>query len=835
MTSSPAEAVGSLRDRLARLRARLRRITILTGTARILVAGAALLACSFLADRFLDLPIGVRRFVRLGLLDRPAELGSFVWLAALAFSTLALVATARRGLAAASVCAFVIAGVPGVLVFLGWRSLWRPLGRRPSDERLAADVEQRHEALNDRLLASLDFEGQLAHPTRGESPTFMAKTVEEAEAGARSIEFSSVASGRSALTRIAFALLAMGTLVAACVAMPELSSLWWRRSALLEEVSWPRATNLVVVMRDAAGNETERDPATPFVVSLGQTLTVTARAKGAIPDEVEILDRTERDGPSGRALAHRMRAASGRDGLFEYEFRDVRGSFSFFVRGGDDRDEIPVHHVEVRVPPHVVGLRADLEFPAYLGLPARHVDNGSFSVPEGTKIAISFESDAADARAEALIDDTPIAVETSAVKAMAGGANGPTHTFRTTAARAFRYRIRILAADGRENDPAVDAYEVAVEPDTPAKPEWVWPRGPLETTPAGRIPLFAQTRDDHGIASLTLDVDVPGTPARTFPLALRSPDAPDAANDRAYGTDSIRTYVPLEIASLTDASGKGPSALQRISVRITATDSKGQVSSGAWTPIDLLKSDEFERSFSSRRTSIKSEIEGLKADLAKTRELTAVPTTADAAADVERRGLRDVQYRLGKLRADVDRTTRSVTALFHAHVHGRIGGKAATERVLAILDQRHRTTWVQATRKPGAEAPPSSGYRDAEDEVFPYDLYRDVMQARRDRRLVDSDALDRLVAVLDAAVTTASELAPMAHEASVVAARTGAPDDVAALIVAEDRFAAGLGNVLSAMAQWQSLAELTLFVRRLIEEQEVLHGDIRNLGNGTKK
>ena len=75
----------------------------------------------------------------------------------------------------------------------------------------------------------------------------------------------------------------------------------------------------------------------------------------------------------------------------------------------------------------------------------------------------------------------------------------------------------------------------------------------------------------------------------------------------------------------------------------------------------------------------------------------------------------------------------------------------------------------------------------------------------------------------------------MAHEASIVAARTGTPDDVAALIAAEDRLATGLEGVLAAMAQWQSLAELTLFVRRLIEEQEVLRGDIRNLGNGARK
>lgn len=823
MTSPSPSPVAALRERLGRLRGRLRRITWTSGLARLVLAASALLACSFLADRFLDLPIGVRRFVRAGLLDRPDGLGTPLWFVGLGVGFVALIATARRGLAAAAVAAFVIAGVPGVLAYVAWRTLSRPLGRRRSDERLAADVERRHAALGDRLQASLDFESQLAHPTRGESTVFMARTVEEAHEEARSIEFAAIASSRGAWMRLALATLAASSLVAAAAAAPTWASLWWRRSALLEEVPWPRATDLVVVVRDASGVEHEHDPAVPYVVSLGQSITLFARAQGRVPDDVEILDRTARDGPSGRALSHRMRPVADHRGLFEYEFRDVRGDFSFFVRGGDDRDEVPLHRVTVHVPPRVVGLRADLTYPAYLATPPRHVDAGTFTVPEGTAMVVSFESDVELSRAEVLLDDAPIAL----------AASGRTRSFTTTATKAFRYRIRIAAVDGRENDPAVDAYEVGVEPDTPARPEWVWPRGPVETTPDGRVPLFAQTRDDHGVASLAIEVDVPGAPKKSIPLALRTPDAPDGANDRAYGSDSIRSYLPLEIASLVDAEGRTLTAPRRVLVRMAAVDSKGQASAGPWTSIDLLKADELERSFSSRRTSLKAEIEGLRAEVKATRELTAVPTATDAGADVERRALRDVQFRLGKLRSDVDRATRGVSALFNAQVYGRLGARPPIERILAILDRRHRATFVQAARRagePGAEAP-----LDVDSEVFPYDVYRDVITARRERRLLDSDVLDRLVGVLDHGVDVATDFAPAAHEAAAAAVRTGTADDVSALVAAEDRLGRGLDEMLVAMAQWQSLAELTLFVRRLIEEQEALRGGIRNLGKESSK
>ena len=95
--------------------------------------------------------------------------------------------------------------------------------------------------------------------------------------------------------------------------------------------------------------------------------------------------------------------------------------------------------------------------------------------------------------------------------------------------------------------------------------------------------------------------------------------------------------------------------------------------------------------------------------------------------------------------------------------------------------------------------------------------------------------LDRLVAVLEASITTAGDLAPAAEEAAALAVRTGAAAEVDALLAAESKLGAGVDSILAAMSQWQSLAELTLFVRRLIEEQESLRGGIRSLHGGAQK
>ena len=199
-TSMPprSPALARIVERLARLRARVRRIFAAAGVGRLLAWTAGCLVAWFLADVFLDLPVGVRRFVRFGLLDRPADLSFAAWAGLLGVAATLGVLTARHGSALAGVCAFAVAGVPGVLLWVAARHVLSPLRIPLPDDALALSVEARFRGLEDRLAAALDFDRELAAPTRGESPAMMARVVDEAGAEADRLEFATVATARSA-------------------------------------------------------------------------------------------------------------------------------------------------------------------------------------------------------------------------------------------------------------------------------------------------------------------------------------------------------------------------------------------------------------------------------------------------------------------------------------------------------------------------------------------------------------------------------------------------------------------------------------------------------------
>src|SRR5690242_16229679 len=99
MPTTPAPrsaAMAEILRRLARLRARVRGIAMRAGAARVLMLAVGCFALSFLADRWLDLPLGVRRFLRLGLLDQPSWMPTVVWLVVVVALLTLLVVALRR-------------------------------------------------------------------------------------------------------------------------------------------------------------------------------------------------------------------------------------------------------------------------------------------------------------------------------------------------------------------------------------------------------------------------------------------------------------------------------------------------------------------------------------------------------------------------------------------------------------------------------------------------------------------------------------------------------------------------------------------------------------------
>src|SRR5687768_14232077 len=246
MPTSPA--LSRVVARLAALRSRIRSLLAIRGATRWLALAATIVIAWFLADVLLDLPFDERRFVRLGLLDRPPGLAGGAWFLLLAASVLLFVLTVRHRSGLAAAFAFTTAGVVGVLVWALGRHVLSPLRVRLSDEALALAVEARFARLNDRLAAALDFDREMAAPSRGESPAMMARVVDEAGAEAERIEFDAVASPRGTKRAAAAAGVAIGVLAVLLLAMPATAGLWARRSLLLERVSWPRVTTLVAVV-----------------------------------------------------------------------------------------------------------------------------------------------------------------------------------------------------------------------------------------------------------------------------------------------------------------------------------------------------------------------------------------------------------------------------------------------------------------------------------------------------------------------------------------------------------------------------------------------------------
>lgn len=812
-------AVDCILDRLARLRARVRRILATAGVGRLLGWAAVLVAVWFLADLLLDLPLGVRRFVRLGLLDRPADLGAAAWLGLGLAATGLLVVTLRHGSPLAGVAAFAVAGVPGVLVLVAARHLVAPLRLPLPDDALALGIEAKFRRLEDRLAAALDFHRELGAPSRGESPAMMARVVEEADAEAATVEVAAVASARTARRA---ALAGVGATAAAAALLAALgadAALWARRALALEDVGWPRRTTLLAVTVDPDGTERAKDPSTPYVAALGQSLVVLARATGKVPSAVEIVDRVA----SGdeRPLSHRMRPSTDHPGRFEHEFRDVRSDFTFTVRGGDDDDGEPAYRVLVRVPPRITGHRCDLVFPAYLGLSARRAEGGAVTVPEGTAVTVTFGADAPLARAEAVVGDAATPVER----------DGDAWRFRFEAQATTRYRIRIVTTDGRENDAAADTWDVTVEPDTPPRSEWVFPRGAASpTTAKGRIPLFLDTHDDHGVTDLRLEVlaGASDTPT-TVPLAARTTAAPEAANDRGYGATDVLSYAEVEVGALRDATGKPLAVPTRVQVRAVARDAKGQEAAGPWTAVDVLHVDEVERGLAASRTRAKADVESVRADVKALEELLAHATATGALSDADRLALRDAMVRAGKARADLERAARAVGTVFTTWAYARLGPEVPTETVLALFRRHHLATFSRATDARSAAA--AGAPREA-DDVFPWALFRAVVAARRDRVVFDTGVLDRMITVTDHVVEAAATRGPAAAEATARLAREPSDPALADARAAVAAWRASLDAASVALADWQSLAELTAFVRRLVEEQERVDKDLRSLDKG---
>ena len=127
------------------------------------------------------------------------------------------------------------------------------------------------------------------------------------------------------------------------------------------------------------------------------------------------------------------------------------------------------------------------------------------------------------------------------------------------------------------------------------------------------------------------------------------------------------------------------------------------------------------------------------------------------------------------------------------------------------------------------------------DPVFPYALYDEIVGAWKDRSIFDKGLLDKMLGAIESAVEVGSRRAPFAH-AAAAAAVGGDRAKLQALHDAQQKNLEALDALMRAMRGWESLHELKLRLRGIIEEQEVLirrqdeaaEDDKKNNGNSRR-
>jgi hypothetical protein len=649
----------------------------------------------------------------------------------------------------------------------------------------------------------------------------MRAVVAEAAHASQRVPFGRAVTGRHALAWGAVGVLAVAFVAGGAALLPEAAGLWARRSLLLEDVSWPRRTTMVAVDRGEAG-ERPHPVGDPYEVSLGRSFTVYARAVGVVPDEAWLEDFA----PGQQPLARRMYAVTGDEGLFALEFRDVRRPFAFTLRGGDDDDGHPEHRVEIVVPPSVVAISATVAWPEYLGARTEEVAGGNLAIPEGGRATVRFEASEplADARVaigEVVLPATPVP-----------GTDDRAFTFSFDARESAHYRLVLRTPQGRSNDASADTFEVRVLPDEVPLVDWVYPRSGQDLTRRARVPLLISARDDHGVASLSIDLLIGGGVERRFALSPHDPDAlpdesgmPLAALDGRLGRRQVAAYLPLDLALLRDPAGSSLAEGETVSVRAVALDARGQERVSDWLRLDLHAAARVERDLAGRRTDVRSAFEALAREQAARRDEVAQILQGEIGRP-ELDLLKTVRFAQGRVAQDADRAARDLIEVFNGFVLNRLTAEAPTAKVLGLFDAHHRATYGRASETPAADALAWRG-----DPVFPYPLQDEIVAAWRDKTIYDTMVLDRMLGVLADAVDLAARLAPAAQAASVRAV-SDERARVEALLAAQEASLAALTRLLAGMEGWQTLHELTLFLRGIIDQHEALFPKTGPAGSG---
>ncbi|MDP6538184.1 MAG: hypothetical protein QF903_12460 [Planctomycetota bacterium] len=657
-----------LDELLERLRRRLVRAVWLFGTGRALAAAACWLAVSFVLDRWLDLPGGIR-----------------------------------------VAHAVLLAALP---IYVLWRELWGRLRRVPDRAGLALLVERAHPDLHELLVSAVQL-----NEGRGDArdETLVGALLAAAERRAASLNPREVVDPRGPrrtfATGAGASVLAAGLLFAA----GDLARVFFLRMGG-GGPAWPQRTHLSIHVPDAGGAIGVEDAGDRLLVRVarGGDVGVVVHAEGVVPDEVILHFE------SGQRL---VLAATG-GGTFRTLLRSRQADCAFHVTGGDDTDGKPRVDVRVLQPPDVTAVAVRITPPAYTGLPERLERDRDVEVLEGSRVTVHMLSDPPEAEgavrllpADRLIalERRPFPHDAPEGEADAGTVEGA--AFDLEVRESLRYRFEIRDETGLANpDPGL--LGIAAVGDRPPQIEFLAPaRAEVSTVVGGSLPLRVLAWDDFGLEELALSVELPGAEEgaeHNLPLDWTSP--PAGSSDETASRGAVRAFASRRI-EISDLGGDEPAGEgQLFGLRLFAVDNRRpDPQRGVSLPVRLrvVSAEEFLRRIQDRlartRTSVGGLLELASEKHRSTLELVAAIESDQPDAVGEADGARTVLSGQRRLAGDARAVSRELAAVAEELLYSRLDDRSGP--ILEALDAAsahhanrsfHPGPWTELARRVAA-------------------------------------------------------------------------------------------------------------------------------------
>jgi hypothetical protein len=362
-----------------------------------------------------------------------------------------------------------------LLLLVGGAALlaWIATLRRRPDWEIAARVERRYPELGERLLSTVELEGEPASNHAGISTAMIRALASETARVAAPLRFEAAFGSGGAAAAGGAAALALAAILLHQALVPEAFAAWRKR------MLHPYAG--VPVYRNTRVQVSPRET----VILRGGTLAVRVAAEGRPAEAAQIRFRFG-DGPWNSVRLTRA--------PFVHRFTDLSDAIEYYALAGDGQSD--VGHARVVDAPAVVGVDLLLRYPNYMQRPPSRVSgpSGALQAPVGTRVAVRLTASKPLAGAQMRLESRPAATWPVTGASASGG---------LVVARDTTYGFQLKDTDGFANTETIE-YPIRALPDATPEVRIERPAGDRDLVPNGSLPLAGAARDDHGVRALRL-------------------------------------------------------------------------------------------------------------------------------------------------------------------------------------------------------------------------------------------------------------------------------------------------------------------------------------------